>query len=139
MVIVAQVQFSYATTNVTSGAWVQLQPLAGNGATLSGGYLTGITPTGGVNSPAATSPSSGPYAMPAEVTEFDVFDSSGQTLLFGVGTSSGSVQQIAIIPPGGPSYPLKNGISKGQGIWLKASGATATGGQFLGTFRHGRR
>lgn len=143
MVIVAQVAYQYAAGSVTSGTWVQLQPVAGNGGSLSGGYLTGITPTGSAGGVGGlpnntTSPSSGPYAMPAECTEFDVFDSSGATVLLGVGATASAVSQIAIIPPGGPAYPVKTGISKGSLTWVKTLNTSATGGELLIMFKHGR-
>ena len=141
MQIIAQSLWNYATGGngpVYSSGWVQLNPVGAGGVSLSGGYLTGITPTG--EGAPINSPSAAAYAMPAECTEFDVFDSSGATMYLGVGGTSGTVQQICIIPPGGPSYPIKTGISKGSLLWIKAaaSATPATGGEQLIMFRHGR-
>lgn len=127
MVVIASVRLSYSGTNVTTGAWVQLQPVGGDGGSLSGG-LTGRSGT-----------SSGPYAMPGECTEFDVFDSSGSTLEMGTGQTSGSVSRVCVIPPGGPAYPIKTQISKGALTWLRAIDQPATGGELVVLFKHGRR
>lgn len=54
-----------------------------------------------------------------------IFDSSGQTLLLGVGPS-GSITQI-LIPPGGLDGPLN--VSQGQSISVKAVSATANTGE----------
>lgn len=141
MVVIASVRYAYSSGTVGTTNWVQLNPVGGNGVSLSGGYLTGITPTGNVNGvPFFTnSPSSPPSGMPAECTEFDVFDSSGSTMQLGVGQTSGAVQMVTTIPPGGPAFPIKTGISKGSLIWIRAMDTQATGGEFLALFRHGRR
>jgi|ERR1035437_7413298 hypothetical protein len=121
MVTIASVNFSYAPSgnNVTTGVWVQLQPVDGAGVSLSGA------------SPA--------YSMPAECVALDAFDSSGATMELGIGTVSGSVKHIAFLPPGGFSDQMKIGISKGMCMWIRSTDITATGGSFVANLYHGRK
>lgn len=119
MVIVSTVRLNYASTNVGLSTWVQLQPVDGAGNSLSGA------------APA--------YSMPAEVSEFDVFDSSGSTIEVGTGPAVSSVNRIALIPPGGPAYPVKTILSKGALTWVRAIDVAATGGELVVDFKHGRK
>lgn len=54
-----------------------------------------------------------------------VFDSSGRTMILGIGPS-GSITQI-IIPPGGGGFPLN--LSQGQSVSIKAYNSTASSGE----------
>ena len=65
-------------------------------------------------------------SMPYTVQSITVFDSSGQTLLLGVGQSGSEVAQI-LIPPGGGTFPL--GITAGSRVSIKALSANATTGE----------
>lgn len=90
-------QNAYASTNVTTAAWVQMV------ASLS-------------------VESAGVY----------IFDSSGQTLLLGVG-AAGSEVVYSIVEPGGNGFiPLF--IRKGSRVSLKALSGTASSGYFDITF-----
>ncbi len=88
---------SYSSTNVTTGAYVQI--IASLGISATAVYI---------------------------------FDSSGQTLVLGVG-GSGSEVVYTIVEPGGNGWlPIQ--IQKGSRISLKALSGTASSGTFDITF-----
>jgi len=58
----------------------------------------------------------------------EIFDSSGQTLVFAFGAPGSEVDQFRIFPGGNPSIPLK--IPAGTPLSLKAITATASSGEF---------
>jgi hypothetical protein len=90
------VQNIYSSTNITTGAYVQLV----SSTTSTTNYL-------------------------------DIFDSSGQAMILGVGGSGSEVIQ-AYIPPGGDQIPLA--IPSGSRVAYKALSANATSGYLLMNF-----
>lgn len=81
----------YASTNVTTGAWVELV--------------------------AATS---------ADITEIEIFDSSGRLLELGVGAAAAETRKILVIPGGNGLIPID--IPSGTRLSLRAVDANATAG-----------
>jgi len=66
------------------------------------------------------------HSLTNPVGRITVFDSSGQTLQLGLGTSGNEVQML-IIPPGGGDFPLT--ISAGSRVSIRAVSASATSGE----------
>lgn len=66
-------------------------------------------------------------SLPANCSEIDVFDSSGQTLELMIG-ASGSETRQRIIPPGG-SGRVPQWLPQGSRVSLRALSATASAGE----------
>lgn len=65
----------------------------------------------------------------AEINELDVFDSSGETLVFAVGAAASEVDQFYICPGGNGKISLN--IPSGSRLSVKAVSANATVGELL--------
>jgi hypothetical protein len=68
----------------------------------------------------------------ALINEFEIFDSSGQTLVLAVGPAASEVDQIYVFPGGNGRVPLS--IASGSRISIKAVSATANVGEITINF-----
>lgn len=66
-------------------------------------------------------------SMPADVISLEIFDSSGQTLKLGVGSSGSEVDLVLVFPGGNGMIPLE--ILAGARLAIKAVSANATEGE----------
>lgn len=85
----------YSSTNVTTGAWVQLSA-----------------------------------SLTHDVSEIEIFDSSGSTLQLAYGPVSGEVVLPFDIMPGG-NAPRRVLLNKGMRLSIRAIDADATSGEFV--------
>lgn len=68
-------------------------------------------------------------ALDGDVSELEIFDSSGQTLVLAIG-AAGSEQDQFYIPPGGLERQTSL-LSSGQRLSIKAVSANATTGELI--------
>lgn len=90
--VVTTVRNDYSSTNVTTGAWVQL-----------------VASTASI------------------IHEFDIFDSSGQTLELGTGAAASETRLILIFPGGNGRVPVT--INAATRVSIRAVSATASSGE----------
>lgn len=102
MVQVAKGYLNYGTTNTDATTWKALNFILDDGTSQA--------------------------ACPADVSMFQVFDSSGSLMSIGVGDGTAlGTKDIATIAPGG-SFEFPQIISKGSSVWIRnaISGETNT-------------
>lgn len=71
-------------------------------------------------------------ALPDDVTELFIFDSSGRTLFLATGAAASEVDQAYIVPGG--NGILRLAIASGERVSIKAIGSTANSGELNVTF-----
>lgn len=71
-------------------------------------------------------------SLASAVTEIEIFDSSGETLILAVGAAAAEVDQVYIIPGGNGRIPLA--IASGARVSIKAASANATVGEVIINF-----
>ena len=116
MVIIATGRIDYTSASGSLTTWTAVPLLNGSGTTIAN------------------------KQMPAECTNFNVFDSGGSNMYWGIGDgTSGGTKIVAIMPPGGSDSDTHNQLSKGCNVWVKAIDMAATAGFMSVDFYHGRK
>lgn len=71
-------------------------------------------------------------SLAASCSEIEIFDSSGETMVIGVGAAASEIEKIYVFPGGNGKVSVQ--ISAGERVAIKAVSASASVGEFVANF-----